>query len=191
MLSRTNRKLTAVAGAAVSIGITAYVMYDMVQESNLKLVRVTQLNQLLLAQLENQNYGYAAVDRSGRIVEWNHALEVITGYTKKEMIGSTLEKIMRLDDWQKHNSAFDKVMRMEQLPSGVTTLMQCVIKIKDGKLMSVRASIRMYEIGEGAYRTRYATAHIDKAENVDDVNLITPEVRRMLNRQRQAASVLE
>jgi PAS domain S-box-containing protein len=187
MLSKTNRKIAAMVGAALSIGITAYVMYDMVQETQEQYQHVSELNEILHARLNSESYGYAAINQQGIVVAWNRALEIMTGYTHEEMIGGTLEKLMRPEDWEQHRPKFRATMALskdvwEKRAKDVLVI-KCVVKPKkENEIIELRVNIRLYEIGLTG--NRYADAHIDKQENVEVINTISPETKAILTHQK-------
>jgi PAS domain S-box-containing protein len=94
-------------------------------------------------------------------------METWTGYTKAEMEGQTLERIMEPDDYRRHADNYVPWITSPETKAK-TLILECRLLAKDGKRRTVRVTARRVPNGESAI------ALLDRPQNVLDLTNSKP-----------------
>jgi PAS domain S-box-containing protein len=119
-----------------------------------------QVSDAINALLNNEDFGYAITDEEGVVIEWNHALEKLSGWSAADMVGNTLERVMEDGLYETHKDALAKAMKLHRKGVSRLSIVKCNIPNKlGGEPIPVRVAVRVVETRHGDF---YAIAHIDK-----------------------------
>ncbi len=154
----------AMSGACILALLGAYM-------SHVEGVRQREFYRIVSCVLDDTNYGLCIMDEDHEVIEWNKALERLTGWTLEEMKEIGVEALM--DDGAliaKHREVYVKSMA-DPKSSGKVTKINCIILCKDGKKKAVAISVRILSAFDGR---RYAVANIDSPSRVVQFDLTNP-----------------
>ncbi len=82
--------------------------------------------------IKNMPVGFSMVDREGKILEFNHAAEMITGYARNEVIGKSHVEILHGSPESDYCPLFKRVLNKRRKTISAET----VIKKKDGEYIT-------------------------------------------------------
>jgi PAS domain S-box-containing protein len=165
-----------------SITITAVVFGFAHHETQLRLKAQQDVNEAINALLESDRYGFAILDEDGNIVEWNPAMEELTGWTKTDVIKAGMRPLMNDDElYNRHHQATLKAF--ERAKQGdlysepgdkvKVNVVECEVPGKNGaKSIPVRITVRIVKAKSGRF---YSVAHADTRQSV---HIINPQVKR-------------
>jgi PAS domain S-box-containing protein len=163
----------------VAFTITIVTGWYSTKQSDLKLKQSNRVNKAINALLVDKNFGYAILDERARVVEWNPALEKLSGWPKSEMLGKNLYDVMVEGDFERHKAGFEAAVaerrkrREEGKEEGVVpSIIYCKIKSHNpgGPDLEVRVVVRLVVDEEGEV---YAIGHIESKEQAER----NPEIR--------------
>jgi PAS domain S-box-containing protein len=116
------------------------------------------------AMLDSEEFGYAIMDQSGKIIEWNPALERITGWTQEEVKQNGLETLMVPKMAEDHKKAVYRSMSGMLVPGKVISILCEIPSPVEGEPpIPVKVSVRTVKAHNGE---RYAIAHVDLQKSV-------------------------
>ncbi len=98
----------------------------------------------LEAIVESLDDGLIGLDLDGNITDWNRGAEKIFGYTAKEMVGSSLTRIIPSDHREEEDFISEKIRRGEKVEHFET-----VRQTREGRLINVSISASPLKDGEG------------------------------------------
>jgi PAS domain S-box-containing protein len=172
MAQPTRKNRNRVAGIAfVSAAVLTLVMALRARhETIVKLGETQAINDAIQAMLDNYDIGYAIMDERQQVIEWNPALERLSGWTKDEVKEHGLKPLMDEDSWRKHQAAFANAMQGGQIDR--TVVVSCQIPDHRGASgVPVRITVR---IVKSRNANLYAIAYVDRESKVIE---ITPEAK--------------
>lgn len=132
-------------------------------ETIVQLEATRTVSDVIQAVLDSIDYGYAIIDEQGNLIEWNPAMERLTGWKFSELQGAGLRTVMNDQTWAKHWAAFQKAMASAEAGKHVAVVRCEIPSHSNEHSMPVRVTVRIVEDRNGK---RFAVAHIDPAENV-------------------------
>lgn len=164
--------ILSLIGSAYVFIASWYMREQQLEANRVQLQAQIELNYALNSLLNDTEFGYAVVAEDGRVVEWNTALEHITGWTKAEVIASKngIEDVMYSDKVEEHRAAFtaafaeERKRRKAEAVSGKKNLkptiaiLDCKIPPHGDKKEPLELRITTRIVGE---ETLYAIAHVD------------------------------
>ena len=162
VLTRESRRRWGYLATILVILLFAFSLYRANEATQLQLRAQQSVNDALQALLISPDHGYAILDNKGRVVFWNQGMEELLGYYAADMVGKTLEVIMRPDVWQEHHSKYDAVMLAKE-HSGKTIVIPCVALHKDGHEVSVRVTARLVVT---RHQDRFTVASVDAKSQI-------------------------
>lgn len=158
-----------------SVTLTVFTMVKAQKETVLQLRASEETNDAVNSFLDSEEFGYAIINEDGQIVEWNLALERITGWSSVELVGRSLELVMEPKMWQKHKLAFAKAMaavKADKDRKTKTAVVQCSIPSRNGGVIEVQVTVRIIA---GRHGHLYAIAHVDRERNIVEATLLPKE----------------
>lgn len=163
MTRKTRNRLSAMLFGASALIIIAVALRAR-HETIVQLEATRTVSDVIQAVLDSIDYGYAIIDEQGNLIEWNPAMERLTGWKFSELKGSGLREIMNDETWSRHLAAFQKAMASAE-PGKHVAIVRCEIpsNLPGKSAMPVRVTVRIVEDRHGK---RFAVAHIDPTENV-------------------------
>jgi PAS domain S-box-containing protein len=115
---------------------------------------------------ESADHGHVVLDLDGRVIEWNPALAAWTGWTKAEMLGNTLERVMAPAAWADHRAGYIKFMA-DPKNAGKSFKLVCRLQHRDPSKKSTLVQINARAVHpEG--QPPMAIAFIDRERLVVD-----------------------
>lgn len=114
--------------------------------------------------VNSSDYPVAVLSEDGIVWLWNPAMELLTGYTERDIVGGTVERLMPYEKWEQHKAAFEKAIR--ERGDGITTRVECDVVAANGDVIPVEVSVRVLRLGKG--RT-YALANVGRRESIVEV----------------------
>ncbi|MEO8480850.1 MAG: PAS domain S-box protein [Acidobacteriota bacterium] len=102
------------------------------------------LSDLLAAIVHSSNDAIIAKDQAGRILTWNHAAEVMYGYTAAEVVGRSISILIPPDHGNELTDILARIARGERVPQYDTVRIT-----KSGALISVSLSVSPIHNGAG------------------------------------------
>lgn len=119
------------------------------------------------ALLDSPYYGWAILDSDGLVEEWSPALAAWSGYTREEMVGEDVTKLMLDEKRELHTSGYAQLIA-DPRSIGKTFIVDCDLVPKDPskKPIPVRVNARVVELPHGK---PYALAFIDRQSRVREV----------------------
>ena len=115
-------------------------------------------NQYLAAIVDTSNDAIVAMDRDGKVTEWNTAAELLFGFTAEEMTGVSALPLIPPELREEMSALRERLMRGERIPHIETTRLR-----KDGSRISVSLAATATREPEGVF-TGMATASRDISE---------------------------
>lgn len=67
----------------------------------------------VMSLLESTSHGFLVLDKRARVVEWNRALELWTGWRETDMIGRRVAEILSAESAARHAIRFSAIVRSE------------------------------------------------------------------------------
>lgn len=128
--------------------------YETSQNRRIELAIVNEL-------VNSSKYPMAILNPEARVTLWNPAMETLTGRTSQEMIGETLEIIMRPKDYSAHGIGYEKEMLKPRV--GERFELKCDIVRKDGEIIPVTVIRRVVQPDGWP---PYSVAHIEDRRTV-------------------------
>lgn len=96
----------------IALCIAVYAGIRSQEESRILLRHQEQISDTIDALLNDENFGYAILDEKGEVIEWNRALERLTGWPASEMLGKNLYEIMEdPESYEMHKEAYAKAIK--------------------------------------------------------------------------------
>ena len=77
-------------------------------EANMRLADFDARDDALEDIRSSANHVFVVLDHQGRVLVWSDGAERATGWSREEMFGQTLERIMRPEEYQRHMGAIQK-----------------------------------------------------------------------------------
>lgn len=162
-MTRHNRNLLSALFFASSAMIIVVVALRARHETAVQLKATRTVNDVIQAVLDSIDYGYAIIDEQGNLIEWNPAMERLTGWKFSELKGDGLRSIMNDETWARHWAAFQQAMASADAGKHVAVVRCEIPSHSNEHSMPVRVTVRIVEDRHGK---RFAVAHIDPTENV-------------------------
>lgn len=133
------------------------------QATIIHLIAQQNTTEAIDALLNDSDFGYVLMKDTGNVVEWNPAMERLTGYDRSEMIcdRNAIEKLMTPEMYQQHSQCFKNAFLSNSKPK--VTHVSCELIRKDGKAIPVQITVRVVQTRHDG---KYAIAHFDKAEQI-------------------------
>jgi PAS domain S-box-containing protein len=121
--------------------------------------------------VNSSKYPMAILDPNARVTLWNPAMEDMTGRTSQEMLGQTLEAIMRPDDYHAHGRGYAEEMLKPRIGERFT--LDCEIVRKDGEVIPVTVIRRVVQPDGWP---PFSVAHIEDRRTVTKLGDEKPEL---------------
>jgi PAS domain S-box-containing protein len=161
---RNRNKVAGIAFATAAI-LTVLMALRARHETMIILGQEKSVNDAIQAVLDSENIGFAIMDDRQRIIEWNPALERLSGWTKEAVRERGLEPLMGKEQWLKHQTAFAKAMQAGNTKR--TAVVECEIpEHDDNKGIPIRITVRLVKTHSGVL---YSIAHIDRKSRVVEI----------------------
>lgn len=124
-------------------------------------------NDAIAALLVSSNHGLTVIDDKGKVKEWNPFLEKLTGISKDEMLGQTLERVMEPEVWKKHDASY-RTFFDQKNSAKLTVKINCRITDIEGSRIPVTVNACVVRPKKGGQK--YAIAVIATEEQTINVN---------------------
>ena len=132
----TRRKFAAVIAVATWIAVPllfGWGYYNARQqriEAETKMAAMSIVDAAVEEMRHGAGHGYIAIDAAGDVLEMNPAIEAWTGWTEKEMLGESLERLMHPADWKLHQARYLAFLA-DKKNLGKTVRLTCRLKKRD------------------------------------------------------------
>jgi PAS domain-containing protein len=151
---------------AIAAAIPALVFINVYYSQEAIIDRTDKVNRAIAGLLDSTDYGYLIVDDDGVVIEFNPALERLTGYSRSEVIHGGLPRIF-LEPLLDRSRDELLVARGPKQLGKIVDIIYLTVPGRDAgdKSLKLRASIRVVT---GPYGRKYAIANVEPANLIDD-----------------------
>lgn len=122
--------------------------------------------------MDSSDFALAAIDYYGQTILWNEAMQNLTGYSKEEMLGQSIEWIMvpgsALEHRKYHRKAMDQARKSDPDDQKAVPIpkVKCDILNKAGEPIPVEITVRTVR-PKG--RLPYSVAHVDRQAQIQRI----------------------
>lgn len=161
-MKRVVRNSLSFALVFAAAAITLLVFLAAYSETRLMLTQQQERSDVIEALLDSTDYGYSVIDRNGKILEWNPALERLTQWTETDVKAHGLSVLLTPEVFAMHQRAFAAAFDKPSQHSQVRT-MHCKLPVRnrEGQTVPVLVTVRIVRT---RYGQQYAIAHIDRED---------------------------
>lgn len=171
-MTRKIRTRWAIGTGLLSAAVTAFAFWRVNLDTHLKLVETQQRDEAVQALLNSTEYGYAIMDASGQVIEWNQALERLSHWSKAEIQAKGLPAIMSPEIRERHNNAVANAMQKTEESRPINVVHCSFPPSEPGeKPVPVRITVRTVQTSHGEV---FAIAHVDLESRVIESTATSP-----------------
>lgn len=132
-------------------------------------------NKVFRAFFDSNEQAIVIVTDDFKVYQWSRGMEILTGWTKDDVEGQTIEFLMPLPMYDIHHKGMQKAFtKHAKLPGMLVdsepTVIRCDVLRKDGEKVPVRISVRMFKDEDEQV---YSSAAFDHEDGVQYFNART------------------
>ena len=125
-----------------------------------------------------------SIDAGGRILFWNHAAEIIFGYTREEMLHHSLRRIMPAQFWKRHRNGLRRFLQTSKAKIIGTTVELTAVR-KDGSEFPIELSLSHWQTDQGPLFTAILRDITERRRLQDEIRQLslTDQLTGVCNRR--------
>lgn len=142
----------AATWAVYAVGaVSAVFLYLAIQAEQRSVMRDRERETRLLTALSRSHVAIAVLDRDGTVTLTTDAMADLTGYSREELVGSPVDKLISEDARPSHLNGYRE--SMARGGRGEPVVFVCRVVRKDGSVLAVRNTVFGYSSGGIAIMT--------------------------------------
>lgn len=169
MISRQRWAIRLLAAMAVIVATTGYFASELKESA----IRAEAKADAYRDTIAMSSTAVVVVGSDSKVTDWSHGASDIFGYTRDEMIGNNLEKIIPVDMRPKHREAIARALAREKSDPQRrrVQVIKCVGLTKSGNRVPVMITTRMVrdDVGGGVV----FSATVDRLSSVRELTIPT------------------